>query len=454
MKNAFTSRNVLCGGFILAALGIVQIAHAGYALPSPPPGFSGTPGAFTYKAANASEWLSGTVRTNATLNVAGRSVTVPAAMRVAANAGTFAARFMYTNPLLITAAGAAFLAAQYIQWDGNQWVYSNPSTSFPVSDGFGWQFNNGGVFRADLPLFQTPLAACVANNPTPQTHGMRINRTWNANLVDCAMFRLSDGGTVWFPAVRRYAHPTCPAGWYITPAGCVQNPPPAQVTQSEEEFIERVAPQIAPEQIPTYIPPHIVPIPVETPVINPTPQPIGVPYVAPQPRPLIVPLGDPQLVPNTDPQQWRQPMVRVSPSPTPSQPWRVNMQPYERITSSPQGIPEPVSEPDLASPAQPSQETDFCLRNPDVLACQKVPEFDIPEEEVPTDTTSITYEPESFMSGGSCPSAVYASVNGHQVLAWNWPQYCGYITNYAKPVLLSLCAFTALMIVAGGFRTE
>jgi len=441
MKNAFTSRNVLCGGFILAALGIVQIAHAGYALPSPPPGFSGTPGAFTYKAANASEWLSGTVRTNATLNVAGRSVTVPAAMRVAANAPTFAARFMFANPLLLTAAGAAYLASQYIHWDESSatWVYSDPASNYPQSDGYKYFVN-------DALLVSTTIEGACSN--------FSAMSGWP--IISCAFpdaWFQRPTGPFRYP-ITRQSNTSCPAGWYITPAGCVQNPPPVQVTQSEEEFIERVAPQIAPEKIPTYIPPHIVPIPVETPVINPTPQPIGVPYVAPQPRPLIVPLGDPQLVPNTDPQQWRQPMVRVSPSPTPSQPWRVNMQPYERITSSPQGIPEPVSEPDLASPAQPSQETDFCLRNPDVLACQKVPEFDIPEEEVPTDTTSITYEPESFMSGGSCPSAVYASVNGHQVLAWNWPQYCGYITNYAKPVLLSLCAFTALMIVAGGFRTE
>lgn len=446
--HAFTRRIVHGCGALLAALGLVQVAHAGYALPSPPPGWGGTVGAYTYQAANASQWLSGTVRTNAALNVGGKTVSIPAALRVAANAPTFAARFMFTHPLLLTAAGAAFLASQYIEWDevSGKWLYSHPSTTtdYVVSSGYYATHN-----YYETHTFYTLQSYCSG-----------IAQLRNRVVSYCAEISNSDGSVEWrttvtlaggglasnYNSIRRSATSTCPAGWYVTPGGCVQTPPPNQVEQDEESFVERVAPAIQPNQVPEFVPPG-TPIPVEQPVINPAPDAPTVP------RPLIVPMGDPQLVPGSDPAQWRQPVIRVSPAPTPSHPWQVDLVPRDVISSDPTPIREPEAEPLPNGSTAPSKDADLCAKNPDILACQK-PELDIPEAELPKDTVSITYTPESFGGGGgSCVAPVDISYLGHSARILDTDQACGWISAYLRPVALLVAAFISLGIVVGGLKT-
>jgi len=436
--HAITFRNFLCGGLIYAALGAFQIASA-FVTPSPPPGFSNTPEGWVYRG----EWVNGSARSAADLTVAGRRVQIPVYFRVAANAPTYAARFMFKHPLLLTAAATALLVSEGLQWQNNQWQLNQPS-HYPVSDGFHW--------RIDSFSAPTPLAVCMMWARTMWSNPSCILTTDFGDLQRWHVMDNSRGVANVF--TTRSNNPNCPVGWFVTAAGCVQNPPPVQLPQTEEQFVERVAPQIVPERIPDYIP-QTIPLPVEPPVINPEPQPIPapVPYVPPRPRPLIVPLSDPVPIPNTDPQQWRQPLVQINPSPTAANPWRVSLNPKERITSSPHGITDPVSDLDPATPAQPSAESDFCIRNPEVLACARVPEFDIPNDEIQTLTEVISYEPEQFLGGGSCPRPVTVNLGGHTITAFDTPLYCQFISSYFRPVLLAIAAFTSMTIVAGGFRS-
>lgn len=450
IRHAFTYRTFYGGGLVLAALGAVQVAHAGYALPSPPPGWGGTTGAHTYQAANASQWLSGTVRTNAALNVGGKIVSIPAALRVAANAPTFAARFMFANPLLLTAGAVAFLAAQQIEWDPftSSWLHSSSGT-YLQSNGNEYSYS----YLIQGPWSYSYHAACAAYVTAYNALGGALyisSHSVNVNNACAVTFRQRHNDahyTDFAPGPSQRQSTTCPSGWYITPAGCVQTPPPNQTPQDEESFVERVAPQIQPSQVPEFVPPG-TPIPVEQPVINPAPDAPTVP------RPLIVPMGDPQPIPNTNPAQWRQPVIQVSPAPTPSHPWQVDLLPRDFISSDPTPIREPAAEPLPNGSTTPSQDADLCAKNPDILACQK-PELDAPEVELPKDTVSITYTPENFGGGGgSCVAPVDISYFGHSARILDTNQACGWISSYLRPVALLVAAFISLGIVVGGLKTE
>lgn len=446
MKNAFTYRNVLCGWAIYAALGTFQIATAGFAQPSPPPGFSNTPDGWAYKPANDVHWVNGSARSSADLNVAGRRVQIPVYFRVsAANAPQFAARYLFRHPLVAAAGAASVLAPLAIAFVNGQWNQTTePLHNYPISDGFIW-FSR--AWRVNVPSGQTPLQHCKATHSSgmcrirSQTETVIVMDGWSQG-------RWGYGGTY----DRLRVDPNCPAGWFITPAGCVQTPPPVTRPLTEEEFVPLVAPQISPAQVPNIVP-NTVPIPVERPVINPEPRIVPIPYTPPVPRPLIVPLADPVIIPNTQPQQWRQPLVQINPSPTVDNPWRVSLNPKERITTSPYGITQPVSELDPASPAQPSPDSDFCIRNPGILACAPVPVLDVPAEQIPTATALISYHPEQFLGGGACPRPVSVNLGGTTIVAFDTPLYCQFISSYFRPVLLAIAAFTSMMIVAGGFRS-
>jgi len=441
MKNAFTYRNVLCGGLIYAALGVVQIAYAGFASPSPPPGFSNTPDGWAYRPANNASWVNGSARSTADLIVGGRRVDIPVYIRVSeSKAPQFAARYLFRHPLVAAASAASVLVPLVIEHVNGQWMQtSEPVHNYPISDGFYWN-----SFFGRTASGQTPLQHCNTTLASP-ANPCRIDvetPTWKRLI---APFQ----GPVEY---TRRNNPSCPAGMFITASGCVQTLQPVTRPLTEEEFVPLVAPLILPSLVPNIVP-NTLPIPVERPVINPAPRTVPVPYTPPVPRPLYIPLSDPVPIPNSYPQQWRQPLVLINPSPTVANPLRVSLQQKERITTSAHGITEPVSSLDPASPAQPTADSDFCLRNPEVLACARVPEFDIPTYEIQTLTEVVSYAPEQFLGGGSCPRPVTVNLGGTTITAFDTPVYCQFISSYFRPVLLAIAAFTSMMIVAGGFRS-
>jgi len=444
MKNAFTYRNVLCSWLIYAAMGVVQIASAGFASPSPPPGFSNTPDGFAYKG----QWVDGSARSTAELIVGGRPVQIPVYMRISEiNAPRFAARYLFRHPLVTAAAAAQILAPLAVEFVNGQWIQtSEPVHNYPISDGFMFQ-RAGHIIPPNMSLNEfcptiPDVRRCTGISPatiTPTTTEI----TFSVELYS---------GFLVTRTYTRTTNPNCPAGWFITPSGCVQHLQPVTRQLTEEEFVPLITPLISPAQVPMIVP-NTLPVPVETPVINPAPRTVPVPYTLPLSRPLIVPLADPVMIPNSEPQQWRQPLLQINPSPTASNPWRVSLNPIARITTSAHGITEPVSYLDPASSAHPSPESDFCIRNPEVLACARVPEFDIPTDEIQTLTEVVSYEPEHFLGGGSCPQPVSITLGERTITAFDTPRYCQFISSYFRPVLLAIAAFTSMMIVAGGFRS-
>lgn len=101
---------------------------------------------------------------------------------------------------------------------------------------------------------------------------------------------------------------------------------------------------------------------------------------------------------------------------------------------------------------EPVEEESECQKNPQSIGCA---ELDTPEGEIPRVEKLITFTPENLgFGGGSCPANVVQNLGGSPVTIVNWTQNCSYITTYAKPIILALASFSALMIIFVGGKPE
>lgn len=329
------ARFLLSGAFAACILSLAPSAHAAYAQLAPPSGFSMQGAQAMYQAANAEKWLASTVRTNAALNVGGRAVQVPVAMRLAANAPRFlAAAVVPSFPVGLAVAGltvAALLAEPaFREWMGQ-------TNDFAVgADGVGrWR----GLDAGDVG-YSNDYSQCASSSAGHTIRcGLALQHSVpESDLTDC---RIDVPG------------PSSVVGSCVYVGNGVRLSQGAQVKQgaqvwspkTEEEMLERLAGRPIPDRLADKLP---MPLPVEVPVLNPSPG------ANPVPQPLTIPLGDPVPVPNTDPQQWSQPVARVTPSPTPSNPWRVDVREEEVVSNSPDPLPDPEPSPD--SPEAPKED--------------------------------------------------------------------------------------------------
>lgn len=440
---------------ILASLVAAGSAQAGYAQLSPPSGFGGSAGTWTFApSANDLRYGPTAYSPNALrVPVSGSSATMPAAYRFAANAPRVAAAAIFMNPYVRAGVGiASWLGVAGLIWDAvnNRWIL--PDNSYPVSDGYEY---NGSP---NLPYMPNAWVKSVSSLCTQFASAyMAVNSNRSASVVECVgggsayvklkIQQISPPGTpftdLWGISKRGSE---CPIGWFITPAGCSQTPPPKQVT--EEEFKDLLAPKPMPETVPWELP-KPTPLPVEQPVINPEPVP------NPVPRPLFVPTGDPVPNPQYDPnaapgpdnQPWIQPGVRVNPSPTPSEPWRVDVQPVNRPVPSPEPMPEPDSD-DPPVPDKPSEEQiDFCAKNPDVLACQKLDEPN--SEELPASEKPISISPDGGWGAdnASCPAPKQITVQG-RAIPIPFDLFCTWASGM-RPIIIAMAWLSAAFILLG-----
>lgn len=147
---------------LIAALALsAGSAFAGYAQATPPSGWSaggGTGGAFTgTKAANGATFLSSSVTTNASLNVGGRAVSIPATMRFSANAPRVAAAAVMLHPGIRTVAQiAGWLGLAGLLYDATSGLWTIPDPDAQPSDGYSWAHD--GITGTDAyyrNVFQT-----------------------------------------------------------------------------------------------------------------------------------------------------------------------------------------------------------------------------------------------------------------------------------------------------------
>lgn len=399
-------------------------AHAGYAQAVPPVDWSLQTGGAFYKAAANESWTSArTVLTNASLNVGGRSVLIPASMRLAVNAPRFAAAALFTSPLGLGASALALALPYALQW-------ALDSDSVWQQTEQRWAKKTSTVAQ-QCPLLdstqQANVDAYVAAGLAP-----RYTSVYELVLsgVNCSYGRqrtylrddgvISDLGHSGFMVLAKLANP------FIT-----------YVPLSRQDFENLVSAKPLPFQVPREI---NVPLPVEDPVINPSP--------SLQPQPMRVPQGNPQPVPNTNPQQYRTPVVDIVPAPNPLDKWRVDVQPKEIVSSDPSPLPDtavPPAVPASGTTANPTS-PDLCEKNPDILACQKV-KLELP---APDDITNrdkeVTFNKNSgWGGGGSCPAPrQLTSVN----VRFNLNQVCDFMSG-VKPVALAVAWLIGGLILIG-----
>ncbi|MEZ2738876.1 virulence factor TspB C-terminal domain-related protein [Comamonas jiangduensis] len=427
---------------LIAALALsAGSAFAGYAQATPPVGWSaggGAGGAFTgTKAANGATFLSGSLSTNASLNVGGRAVSMPATMRFAANAPRVAAAAIMLHPGIRTAASiAGWLGLAGLVYDASSGLWSTPAANTDAIESDGYLYA-GNYHSAD--------AACTAFIPGSASGTFTFSRVQSngVNAYVCWYdFRATGSSTVQVDNAWRSigrATSSCPSGWYHTSAGCVQTPPPKTVT--EEEAVEELTKHPMPADVPKHIP---VPLPVEQPNITP----------------VFIPTGDPVSNPSYDPSSPTspsnppqvQPGVEVKPAPAPGSPWQVETTPVNRPVEDPSAPPsrEPQPLPDTGGgpsgnePKDPDK-TDFCEKYPTVIACQELKHEDddtkLPEKAIDLDFNPIP----GFQGVKSCPAFpnIGNALGGRQI---SWQPFCDQLSVISN-LLLAFAWFWAAWIL-------
>ena len=424
-------------------VGLALLSAAGsasaYVYPAPPPGFSGAPGNWTFAPPSGQQQIGGIMRQSQALRLGGNA-TVGAAYRLGPNAARVAAAAIFMNPYVRVGVGiASWLGVAGIVWDAlnNQWAQQDKSAV--LSDGKTYS---------------------IQGITGPSMEG--VCKTYVQNLTDWQYSHVGTEGQYSYCYYINKYNPSnvaqtsfyigtsqCPVGWYVTPAGCVQNPP--LITVTKPEFEDLLEPTPMPQTVPGELP-QPTPLPIVEPVPNPSPAD------PPSPQPTFVPTGDPVPNPTYDPnaapsltnQPYIQPGTRYDPSPAPSEPWRYDVKPVNRPVSSPTPMPEPITETDPNAPAgdTPSQQpTDFCEKNPDVLACIKTDEPDT--EEIPESQKQISITPDSGWgaSDAACPAPKMLTVQGRSIPI-PFDLFCTYMQGM-RPIILAMAWLSAAFILLG-----
>ena len=439
--------------------GFTLTAHAGYAQLAAPPGFSVSGGGFGYAAAANDQVFGRVIHQSGALtaNVGGQAVKMPAAYRLAANAPRIAARAIFLHPGIRTAAGIAiWLGLANIVWDQatKAWKVQRGDGSTVVSDGYEYRaMSPGAVWRP------TAREACRDwLNVLSQTWAGSYEYTSSVPLSDgyCALAwnSVNGGGAGTEYQGYEIRQSQCPAGWYITQGGvCTQTPQQQPLTQ--EQFEDALQPHPMPETVPLELPKPTT-LPVEQPFINPEPGP------NPAHRPQFVPTGNPVPNPKYDPnspvgpanQPYLQPGVRIVPSPTPSNPWQVDMQPVDRPVVSPDPKPDAVPDPESGDGDKPKPEDQqsLCEKHPDIVACQKL--GDLSPQELPKNTVSLTINREDGFgpSDGACPAPREFVILGKQ-MAFRWDLICDFASGI-RPLLVGFAYLSAALAFLGLSRRE
>lgn len=426
-------------GFLLCCF--AGFAQAGYAYPATPSGVTtASAGGLQVQVAANDSVVNRLVRraSGPVVNVGGRAVTMPAAMRLAANASTMAARGIH--PLVVA---GVVLAPIVLDWiddagffvQGTGIVKSDPSicTVAPC-----YQFAIGG-----FPWRSDRLTACKDwkyGGTTYEFRNIRVGATTgDQGYGHCLgdVHGIANGVYYTTNQTSIYGSTTAPK-------------PPQYLPVTPQEFEVGLSPIPLPDAVPKVLP---FPLPVDAPIVNPSPgdNPVSQPQRLPQ--------GSPMPVPNTDPQQWRQPVVDLVPAPTPSTPWRIEVIPRDIITQSPTApapLPEsaPVTEPAADPATEPATNPDLCEKNPDILACQKIELGTLDPVDVPNTNRQMGINKDTGWGpeNGSCPAPKTATIMGVN-LSMPFTMICEFATAI-KPMLIGFAWLSAALTFFGLGRKD
>lgn len=414
-------------------------SHAFYASMSPPPGVTMPAGVLHFQASAADTAFANGIRAKiaGSMNVGGRGISIPVAFRYTAGAAGAAARYMFLNPWLMVGLVAGDALYDYYK-----------SQNLTVVDGVWKKTTSNAISTYSSTLGSSPCGASSVQNQTGTCELSRIYGGIPDNWSSCTTVAAGPG-QVTFSCVYT------PTGSRL---GLLLN-----VSTSSGSVVTTVFPSefetiMSPLPLPLEVPKRIsTPLPVELPIIDPSPINPASPTAVPVPQPLRVPQGEPQPVPKLDPanpaepQTYKSPVIDIVPAPKVDDPWRVDVQPKDIISESPTPLPEtaPVpSTPPVGETTEPTEKPPgLCDEYPDILACKKFDEPEVPELQTSNKPISVTADSGWGSGNAACPAARHITVQGRDVPI-PFDLFCQYMTGI-RPIIIAMAWLSAGFILLG-----
>lgn len=397
--------------FAALLLAFAGSASAASVAMKPPVGITGNPASATgwTTASNfVGNFSAASFSGGFTTNVGGKAVTMPATMRMAANAGRFAVSAVRLTPsALIGSAVATWLLSQGLEWIDGQFM--KRPTGDPIVGG-GWVMN--GYQGKVLPM-ESPLDSCVAAYTGSQFGFIRCEPLAGNQF----RIYLSDR-TIYNTAVQVT---DCPSGynWNASSSSCVPVAKPATAT----DFAPLEAAPL-PDSVADELAPKGVALPMENPVFDPA-------YVD-------EPLGEPYVDPVTGKRY--QDKVRVTPQ---SDGKTADVQTHKQEVDE-EG--DPATDPTTGVEAPPEKQDDFCKQNPEASSCKpfdEPPDLDLEKKENPFSLNPVS----GFgADSASCPAPQSLFTAGGQQVVWDWGNFCKFAQGI-RPLIIGFAWLTAIMIV-------
>lgn len=376
-------------------LALVASSSFAAAVPlSPGPGIAASSSGFTTAANFTGQFSAASFNSNFTANVGGKAVTMPATMRMAANAGQFAVSAVRLNPAgLITSAVATWLLSQGLQWANNQWN----KTETP-QDGKLWALVGSSDYYA------TRAEACMAG-------------LWRCSPNVCTSCTYSDYEGVYYFTMKQANGQNGYGGSYQW-----RYPNGAQTRPATDADWDQLAASALPDPVAGELAAKGVPLPLD------------VPHIAPQ----DIPLSDPYVDPVTG-KRYRD-QARLTPS---SDAKTADVQTTKQEVDE-AGNPEKQEDGQTDKP--PEEQTDFCKKNPDASSCK--PFDEAPDSELQKKDNPFSLNPVSGFGAdnASCPAPQNLFTAGGQQITWDWGKFCTFAQGI-RPLIIGFAWLTAIMIV-------
>lgn len=384
--------------FLLALVASTSFAAA---VPlTPGPGIAGTASGFTTASSFTGQFSAASFNSNFTANVGGKAVTMPATMRMAANAGRFAMSAVRLNPLLVGGAVAAWLLGMGLKYAEGQWQ------NYQAGSAVG-SCNGGGAPNIPPNMSESACIAAV---------GAYYNGAGSTRFV----FQYRDGVDFWWRATQPdgYSWNVRLGGWRETGTTAPSYQP---ATEAELDAIA-AAPQPLPDAAAGELAAKGVPLPLE------------VPHIGPQ----DIPLSDPYVDPVTG-KRYRD-QARITPS---ADAKTANVQATKQEVDE---AGNPLKQQDGRTDKPPEEQTDFCKKNPEASACKTFDEA--PDSELQKKDNPFSINPVSGFGAdnASCPAPQNLFTAGGQQITWDWGQFCTFAQGI-RPLIIGFAWLTAIMIV-------
>jgi hypothetical protein len=356
----------------------------------------------------------------AVATVGGKPITVPASLRMAANAGQFAKNAMRLNPYVIIGTLALpWLIEQGIEYIDGQWVKQDLSGgTYP--GGVTWRnsYTQGGTRSTASGVYTNNCGAtsagCSIEAAAFYPVVYAVGSSYLSHTISC-----ESNGICAYTAQRGspYNSPTSST----VGTSPTSNPAPSTyvpATDDDWDALPDPLPAVAPElPYAPYIPEGI---PVDAPDYD---------FV-----PFSSPLGEPYTKPDSS---TAQPMAKVSPNGD-----TVTVDTYDQPLTDAIGDPVPDAQPqDTPEPAP-----DQCTKWPNTVGCT---DLGTPSdgEAMPHTEIPLSFAPVAIAENAQCPAPVTISAFG-QSIPVEYDAACTYASGL-KPIVIAIAYLSALFIIFG-----